>query len=430
MVFKEKLSAIYDNYNTQLQKGFVTKSLLGGDKRLTFAESATQIVPYSSFQQLIRPLFGKSGFEQVCIGDHPDFAYLKGTNRTEYSPITTMFVDIANSTRLNLFYTPEEVQLIKNTFICATIELVKTFDGHVHRIMGDAIMAFFGGKKTSTEDGIIDSINCASMIRYFSEQVVTPKLDKLGFDDPFGIRIGVDYGKNVLWSSYGYPGINEVTATSFNVDVASKLQHSGLKNDIIIGEDLRSHLDLPDTFFKVKYKTSNGVSVAEPYLTPNYTDKNGNKLNYKKYVFDWKEYLKYTQVGIVDKDFFYTSTTALNINIDIFDMYTGGFLEKYMPSSKVLEKYKQIRFHVAIPYLPRLPYRVRFKVENHGYEAGLKENFDNHQTIKLVENQYQHNRGIYHYENTIYRGLHYMVIEVLPNGGSPMNKTYVGVYIK
>lgn len=430
MIFKEKLSKIYDNYSTELNKSFVNKSLTLGGKNLTFSESANQIVPYTSYQQLIRPLFGKKNFNPVCIGDHPDFSHLKGTDLKEYHPITTMFVDIAGSTRLNLFYSPEEVHLIKNTFICAAIELVKAFDGHVHRIMGDAIMAFFGGKSTTTEDSIIDCMNCASTIRYFSEQVVTPKLDKLGFDDPFGIRIGMDYGETVLWSSFGYPGINEVSATSFNVDAASKLQHSGSKNDIIVGEALRAHLDLPDTFFKVKYKTSNGVLVPDTYLKPNYLDKNGNKINYKKYVFDWKEYLKYTQIGIVDKDFFYTATTALNIKVEVFDGTSGNFNSDYMPSSKSLEKNKKIRFHVNVPYLPRLPYKVRFKVENHGYEAGLNENNGNHQTIKTVETQYQHANGIYHTEDTAYRGLHYMVVEVIPNGGTPMSKTFVGVFIR
>ena len=55
--------------------------------------------------------------------------------------------------------------------------------------------------------------------------IVVPKLN---YEDyPFGIRIGIDYGpkEKVYWSSYGYLNMSEVTATSFYVDVASKLQH-------------------------------------------------------------------------------------------------------------------------------------------------------------------------------------------------------------
>src|SRR5699024_5247206 len=98
----------------------------------------------------------------------------------------------------------------------------------VHRIMGDAVMAYFGGKDTNDYDDIINALNCSAVIRYFIEKVVAPQLEIEGFEDPFGIRIGLDYGEesDVIWSVYGFPGIDEVTATSFYVDVASKLQHS------------------------------------------------------------------------------------------------------------------------------------------------------------------------------------------------------------
>lgn len=43
-----------------------------------------------------------------------------------------------------------------------------------------------------------------------------------------------------LW----YPGINEVTATSFYVDIASKLQHKAPKNSIMLGESLVNKLGL------------------------------------------------------------------------------------------------------------------------------------------------------------------------------------------
>lgn len=44
--------------------------------------------------------------------------------------------------------------------------------------------------------------------------------------------------------NYGIPGINEVTATSFFVDIASKLQHKAPKNSIMLGESLVNKLGL------------------------------------------------------------------------------------------------------------------------------------------------------------------------------------------
>ena len=55
-------------------------------------------------------------------------------------------MDMEGSTRLNLLHSPSEVARIKNAFSRMAMEVVKAFDGHVHRIMGDAVMAYFGGK--------------------------------------------------------------------------------------------------------------------------------------------------------------------------------------------------------------------------------------------------------------------------------------------
>ncbi|WP_411544538.1 hypothetical protein ACLAJG_10620 [Klebsiella pneumoniae] len=63
---------------------------------------------------------------------------------------------------------------------------------------------------------------------------VIPKLNDLGVDENLGIRIGIDYGANdqVVWGMYGYQEkLEEVTATSFFVHVAAKLQQKAPKNN-------------------------------------------------------------------------------------------------------------------------------------------------------------------------------------------------------
>ncbi|MFP3354351.1 adenylate/guanylate cyclase domain-containing protein, partial [Pseudoalteromonas sp. SIMBA_153] len=78
-------------------------------------------------------------------------------------------------------------------------------------------------------------------------QHVAPKLRENDVDD-VGIRVGIDYGQHddVLWGMYGYQGSSEVTATSFFVDVAAKLQQSAPRNRVMIGESIRTLLDLHD----------------------------------------------------------------------------------------------------------------------------------------------------------------------------------------
>src|SRR5688500_17518279 len=52
------------------------------------------VVEQYTIQQVIRPLFGKGAPELPLIGAHPDFARLAGTRDVDYSPITTLFMDL------------------------------------------------------------------------------------------------------------------------------------------------------------------------------------------------------------------------------------------------------------------------------------------------------------------------------------------------
>jgi len=99
------------------------------------ADLGTDIVPQYRIQNMIRPIYGKSGINPSSIGDHPDFEHLRHTENIEHSAITTLFMDMCGSTQLELIYPPHTVVRIKNVFILAATEIVKAFDGHVHRIM-------------------------------------------------------------------------------------------------------------------------------------------------------------------------------------------------------------------------------------------------------------------------------------------------------
>ena len=135
---------------------------------LSEGSAGAELQRYREMQTLIRPYFGKLGTRAPKIGDHPDYMHLKKNRGTEFGPVTTLFMDIAGSTKLGLVYSPEQVYEIKNRFITTAIDLVSAFDGHVHRIMGDAVMAYFGGTSVSVEQGAIDALNCASVLRYFA----------------------------------------------------------------------------------------------------------------------------------------------------------------------------------------------------------------------------------------------------------------------
>ena len=447
MNFKSALGNAFDNYRSAgkvpltANMKLASRQMLENREIVNFANSQSLmdsnsselIQPQYSIQRLFRPLYGKADIQTADIGDHPDYRYLAETGEQVYAPITTLFMDIAGSTRLGRILPLPEVMRIKNAFMSATIEIAQAFDGHVHRLMGDAVMVYFGGTHCSPEQGAVDALNCASAIRYFVDKIVTPRLKNEGFDDPVGIRIGLDYGKkdDVLWACYGYPGTCEVTATSYYVDVAAKLQHSAGKNQIMIGDSLRSFLDLPNELTGVKYIKNGTVEQPDYYVSPNYTDENGKPFNYKKFMWDWDKYLQYSPIAQTDEDLVSGCTTSgiMRVTADICETRTDVG-ENYNPTSLILNKRKHIRFRIKLPYMPKLPYTLRFIVENNGQEAknagGISNG--NHETKIDVRTLQQH-ENIVHWEETAYRGLHYMIIKLSTAAGLT-HETRFGVFIE
>ena len=314
-------------------------------------------------------------------------------------------------------------------------EVIKSFDGHVHRIMGDAVMAYFGGKYISSETSIIDGINCASILRFFIESITSPTLMSEGFERPFGIRIGLDFGMkdNVLWSSYGYPNMEEITATSFFVDVASKLQHSAGKNQIMIGDSLKSFIDIPEELLKVKTKIKSGDTVEVPYLEPNYSDSDGKKINYKQFIFNWEEYLKYSPMNYDQSNINTLTNSKINLSIktEVYSDKEGYCENKYDSCAYILEKDKHLKFIVNTALLLHLrPYTLYFIVENHGMEAreDCGDCCGSHESvIRVDKNDDSYTK--YNWEHSMYRGLHYMTIKLRTDKGLQREIRY-GLYVK
>ena len=415
----------------------------GADRgRVLATKNAAPIVSQYSLQTRLRPLYGKGRSSPTVIGDHPDFASLKDSDSVDYCPITTLFMDIESSTRLGLLYPPIDVFRIKNSFITTAIEIINSFDGHVHRIMGDAVMAFFGGKTVKPEQGAIDALNCASVLKVFTEKTVIPFLNDHGYPDAVGIRLGLDYGprEKVLWSSYGFPGVSEVTATSFYVDVASKLQHSAGRNQIMMGQSLREFIDFPSELLDIKQVKRDGKTYEQPYLQPNLATKDGMPVNYQQFILNAPEYLKASPLAQTDAKKYLLPAEEVTyspmVSVEVLEMNGEQIvrsLGSYFPSASMLPKHRQLQFKVIMPVQPPLPYEINFEVENHGEEARVsgerqgRSPFDNHGETVTISTMAEHN-NIVHEETTLFRGLHFLNVRVSAANGKGM--TRLGVYVQ
>ena len=395
-----------------------------------------------ALQLPIRQWFSKTtAVNQGRIGCHPDFAHLEGTDEKESHYITTMFVDIKNSTRLALHYPLEDVQHIKNSILRAASETVRAMDGHVHRFMGDALMAYFGGKNQSKETTAMAAVCCAVMLRAVMQIVVVPALITRQIDaTDLGFRVGIDFGDDseVLWSSYGFSEVNEVTATSFYVDVSAKLQSMASKDRAMLGNNLVKLLDLPETLTSQKFVERGGNRIAEPFLRPNYQLPNGSSQNYVIRELNYEMFAALLPLPTELKGEITTDIISRNGIAFSADIINQSNMIRYPSLSACLSKNVTIKFTLTADLGSldglRLPIRGRFTKQNYGREAE-----DNSQTVpEVISFEYSPKSSklgapipyIESFERvTAYRGVHFVTVELVDRDGTKVYREAIGVHI-
>ena len=221
------------------------------------------------------------------LGEHPDFAHLKGTANTLRHYITSVFIDIKGSTNLHKKYDLETIHAITNTIQKAAIHTCLIFGGHIQRLQGDGVFVYFGGKGIDKKKSVEMALNATSLFTYFVKNDLKKLFEEEGVEDIY-TRIGVDFGDDdkVLWANYGLGTCSELTTNSLHTSLASKMQSHATSNGIVLGDNVKTLLALSEDYFSFVTDTSGKITVK--YI---YTDEK-NKYYYTQYRFDWLKYLK------------------------------------------------------------------------------------------------------------------------------------------
>lgn len=221
------------------------------------------------------------------IGQHPDFIHLKGTEDFEYHYIVSVFIDIQGSTNLHKKYDLEEIYRITNTVQTAAIHTCLALGGHIQRLQGDGVFAYFGGKSIERKRAVELAITACGMFTYFVQEDLKNVFEEDGIED-INTRIGIDYGgdKDVLWANFGLMDVSELTTNSLHTSLASKMQAWATRNGIVVGQNVKDLLQIDEAIFDL-VRDSNGL-VKKRYIFE-IPDKG---FRYTQYSFDWFKYLK------------------------------------------------------------------------------------------------------------------------------------------
>ncbi len=226
---------------------FSAQALDGVRSKIKFSnlnESVPQKRLLPSLNVLADELGVKPDFDQQ-LGLHPDFAHLKGTEQIENHYIVSAFIDIKGSTNLFAKYEPETVLIINTTIQRAAIHTCLMFGGYIHRLQGDGLFVYFGGKNVDKQTATLRALQSASVFTYFVKHDLKKLFAEQGIDKIF-TRIGIDFGddEDVTWSMAGLGEISEVTTCSLHTSLASKMQAYAESNGIVVGDNVKKYTDI------------------------------------------------------------------------------------------------------------------------------------------------------------------------------------------
>src|ERR687896_968507 len=134
--------------------------------------------------------------------------------------VTVLFADVVDSTGLGERLDPEQVAEIMNGAFAFLDTSVTKYGGTVARLLGDAIIAFFGAPVAHEDDAeraVRAGLDIQAATREYAEAV------KRDYGVDFQVRVGINTGLAVL-AAVGEEIRTEYTAMGDTTNVAARLQ--------------------------------------------------------------------------------------------------------------------------------------------------------------------------------------------------------------
>src|SRR5918994_5921083 len=152
---------------------------------------------------------------------------------SERKYVTVLFADVVDSTGLGERLDPEQVAEIMNGAFAFLNASVKKYDGTIARLLGDAILAFFGAPVAHEDDAeraVRAGLDIQAAAREYAEEV------RRNYGVDFQVRVGINTGLAVL-AAVGDEIRTEYTAMGDTTNVAARLQSAAEPGTVLISAD-------------------------------------------------------------------------------------------------------------------------------------------------------------------------------------------------
>ena len=159
--------------------------------------------------------------------------------------VTVLFADVVDSTGLGERLDPEQVAEIMNGAFAFLNASVTKYGGTVARLLGDAILAFFGAPVAHEDDAeraVRAGLDIQAAAREYAELV------RRDYGVDFEVRVGINTGLAVL-AAMGDEIRTEYTAMGDTTNVAARLQSAAIPGTVLISA---RHLSPRETALRIQ----------------------------------------------------------------------------------------------------------------------------------------------------------------------------------
>ncbi|MFN2232754.1 MAG: adenylate/guanylate cyclase domain-containing protein, partial [Anaerolineales bacterium] len=155
------------------------------------------------------------------------------TMKGERRIVTILFCDVKGSTAMAEKLDPEEWAEIINQAFEYLISPIYKYEGTLARLMGDAVLAFFGAPIAHEDDAqraVLAGLDIINGIKPFRDEIK----NRYGLD--FNIRVGINTGLVVV-GGVGSDLFMEYTALGDAINIAARMEQTAKPGTLQIAED-------------------------------------------------------------------------------------------------------------------------------------------------------------------------------------------------
>jgi class 3 adenylate cyclase len=150
------------------------------------------------------------------------------TAEAERRQLTVMFCDIVGSTGLAAQLDPEDLRDIMHAYNRCVAEVVRRYEGHVAKYMGDGVLAYFGYPRAHEDE--------AERAVRAGLEIVAALRSLRPSDIAFQVRVGIATGLVVVGDLIGEGAAREETVVGETPNLAARLQALAEPGDVVIAQ--------------------------------------------------------------------------------------------------------------------------------------------------------------------------------------------------